>query len=143
MPVDPLPHSRFYEQWGTAITVDSDGNAYVLGQTPYGDFPVTGNALQTSCNSCGIAPAGPGEYLTLQDLFVTQVYSSGELGWSTFLGGSLWEAGSDIEVSPAGNVYVTGYTMSGDFPVTGDAVQPTLAVSTTLSSPCSPLTGPV
>jgi len=41
------------------------------------------------------------------------------LGSSTFLGGTDHEAINDVAVDGAGNVYVTGWTQSADFPVRG------------------------
>lgn len=41
----------------------------------------------------------------------------------SFLGGSEWDEGSDVEVDAAGNSYVAGFTLSPDFPVRG-AAQP-------------------
>lgn len=35
---------------------------------------------------------------------------------SSFLGGRRWDEGSDVEVDAAGNTYVTGFTLSQDFP---------------------------
>jgi hypothetical protein len=43
--------------------------------------------------------------------------------YSTFLGGSVTDVAYSLALDPAGNVWVTGYTMSPNFPVTKDAVQ--------------------
>jgi hypothetical protein len=48
------------------------------------------------------------------------------LVYSTYLGGSDHEAGADIVVDASGNTYITGYTMSINFPVTHGVVQPKL-----------------
>jgi len=87
--------------WG--IAVDGTGNAYVTGYTNSGDFP-TKNALQSD-NAGGSL-----------DVFVSKLGANGALGWSTYLGGSGQDSGNGIAVDSGGNVYVTGYTQSGNFP---------------------------
>jgi hypothetical protein len=46
------------------------------------------------------------------------------LVYSTYLGGSQGEVAYDIAGDSAGSIYVAGYTLSPDFPVTPDASQP-------------------
>jgi hypothetical protein len=99
---------------GTGISVDSVGNAYVVGFTQSVDFP-TANALQ---------PALRG----VQDAFVAKLNPSGSaLVYSTYLGGSnsvLPESGgAGIAVDSSGNAYVTGSTNTFDFP-TVNPLQP-------------------
>ncbi len=94
------------------IAVDSSGNAYVTGGTGSNDFP-TQNPLQ---------PKNAGMY----DVFVTKFNSSGSaLVYSTYLGGSKNDTGIALKVDPSGNAYVTGYTLSANFPTTPNAFQPT------------------
>jgi hypothetical protein len=49
----------------------------------------------------------------------------GALVWSTFLGGSSWDYGVDLETDPAGNAIVTGWTDFSDFPATPGAYDET------------------
>lgn len=97
------------DDFGLGITADSWGNIYVTGQTLSTDFPLK-NALQSS--------SGGGS-----DAFVTKLSRSGDLVYSTYLGGSSDDIGTFIAVDPIGNAYITGQTFSTDFP-TKNALQP-------------------
>jgi hypothetical protein len=94
------------------IAVDRFGKAYVTGQTASLNFPTTAGAAQTAF--------GGG-----QDVFVTKLNEAGSaLVYSTYLGGLNVEAGQGIDVDADGNAYVTGRTLSTDFPTTAGAFQP-------------------
>lgn len=105
---------------GTGIAVDSTGNAYVTGETDSKDFPTTSGAFQVSCASC-LVPT------PLTDAFVTKLDATGNLVYSTYLGGSKSDQGSAIAVDSAGNAYVTGTSGSTDFPTTTGAFQTVFA----------------
>lgn len=103
-----------------AIAVDPAGNAYVTGATASSDFP-TRNAYQGS-------RAGG------WDAFVAKLDPSGNLIYSTYLGGGQlqpchcsntsygasnpMDAGTAIVADASGNAYVAGITYSADFPFT-------------------------
>ncbi len=98
------------------ITVDSAGNAYVVGFTDSmapSPFPTSAGALQTTF--------GGGA----RDGFVTKLNASGGLVYSTYLGGSLEDRATDVEVDSSGNAYVSGFTVSTQFPTTTGARQTT------------------
>lgn len=89
---------------GNDVTVDSGGQATVVGFTDSADFP-TANAFQP-------AYAG-GDY----DAFVAQFDPSGSaVTYASYLGGTLLDWGATVASDSAGNVYVAGYTDSADFP---------------------------
>lgn len=93
---------------GTAIAVDSQGYAYVTGQTDSNDFPIK-NAFQST--------------RTGTEAFVTKLNPSASgapsLVYSSYLGGSGngFVAAYAIAVDFRGNVYVTGYTNDSNFPM--------------------------
>lgn len=93
--------------YGTAIAVDSSGNAYVTGVVSSDDFPVV-NAIDGTLGSHAVG-----------DAFVAKFNPSGSaLVYSTYLGGGSEDDAYAIAVDQAGNVYVTGRTNSSDFPLT-------------------------
>jgi len=91
---------------GWAIAVDGTGSVYVASKTYSSDFPTKAGAFDTSHNGGA-------------DAFVVKVNASGtDLAYATFLGGSDWDASYSIAVDGTGNAYVSGDTISADFPTT-------------------------
>ncbi len=89
--------------YGSAIAVDSSGNAYVAGYTGSSNFP-TANPLQANLRG-------------YQNAFVAKLNAAGSaLVYSTYLGGSLYDSGYAIAVDSSGNAYVAGGTNSVNFP---------------------------
>jgi uncharacterized repeat protein (TIGR01451 family) len=96
---------------GLSIAVDHFDNAYVTGQTLSLNFPITPGAFQPGIDGSS-------------SVFVTKVNPGGTgLEYSTFLGGSSVDMGRGIAVDEFGNAYVTGQTLSPDFPTTPGAFQ--------------------
>jgi len=124
---ESLVYSTFlggtFDDLGRAIAVDPSGNCYVTGQADSGDFPIE-NALQP-------VKGGGGGSINNPDAFVTKLNREGSrLPYSTYLGGSRGDIGFSIAVDSFGDAYVTGETISPDFP-TANAVQKTILGSTT------------
>ena len=87
---------------GIGIAIDNYGRIYVMGQTFSSDFP-TLNPYQT--DQGGI------------DAFVTKLSFYGDsVIYSTYLGGGDHDYGYGIAVDFMDCAYITGYTMSSDFP---------------------------
>jgi len=101
------------EDFISGITTDAEGNIYLVGNTNYGDFPITKGSYQTSCGSGGDCAGA----------FVTKLNPSGtDILWSTYVGGAKQD-GSDgvhatgpIALDGNGNVYIEGSIEDG-FPM--------------------------
>ncbi|HLI79870.1 MAG TPA: SBBP repeat-containing protein, partial [Candidatus Binataceae bacterium] len=114
-----LPRHGSGSEEGLRIAVDSSLSAYVTGYTLSSDFPTTPGAFQTTYNGNG-KPNAYVSKLSFDGLALTLTYS-------TFLGGSGGDNGFAIALDTSGDAYVAGYTRSIDFPVSGNALQPTLS----------------
>jgi hypothetical protein len=89
---------------GNAIAVDSSGAAYVAGYTFSTDFPVVGGFQTALGGGC--------------DAFMAKLGPAGaSLVYSTYLGGSGSDTATGIAVDASGNVYLSGWTFSNNFPV--------------------------
>jgi len=105
----------------SSVAVDTAGNAYVAGLTGSSNFPVSETAYQRTFRG-----GGEQTHLKASDAFVAKMNPAGSaLLYSTFLGGTLDDAATAIAIDGSGNAYVTGFTSSGNFPVTGSAPQRT------------------
>ena len=89
--------------FGYGIALDGNGGAVVVGQTASADFPTLTPVQQTF--------GGGG------DAFVSKLSASGStLLYSTFLGGSGQDIAYAVALDSMGNAYVTGDTVSANFP---------------------------
>jgi hypothetical protein len=101
-----------------SIAVDSKGNVYVGGATQASDFPVTANAIKSTCGA-STCPGWNG--------FVAEFNPTGSaLVYSTLFGGS----GSGTQVSQlvlaSGKIIVSGVTQDTTFPVSATAIHRTM-----------------
>lgn len=105
------------------LAIDGDGNAYAAGASNSHDFPVSPGAFDTTFDGPGPRPQQPGQLVPqIGDGFALKLDPTGSvLLYSTFLGGIGMDALVGIAVDGEHNAYVTGFTESGDFPVTADA----------------------
>jgi hypothetical protein len=118
-----LPAFRWIREIGApgsgelaGLGVDSQGNIYLAGITRSRDFPVQSAAQDHLAGG--------------SDVFVTKLNPSGNIVYSTYLGGSGDETANAMTVDHAGNVYVVGITSSVDFPTTSGAYSPSVPPST-------------
>ena len=108
--------------FGPRSPIDAAGNAYVTGQTKSSNFPTTGGAFD---RTLAIPPNCPRCATDNTDGFAFKLNAAGSaLVYSTYLGGTDIDAPRGIAVDGSGNAYVTGETLSTDFPTTAGAFQP-------------------
>lgn len=116
--INPKGNSLLYSTYlggsnqdsGSSIAVDLANNIYVTGFTNSTNFP-TLNAFQP--NNLG----GMNEFGLLgQDAFVTKINQSGNVVYSTYLGGNGADEGRGIAVNSSGEACVVGATTSKNFP---------------------------
>ena len=95
--------------WLWAVAVDGGGRAYVTGATTSANFPTTFGAYDPTFNGG-------------TDAFVARFTNTGNaLEYSTFLGGGGADHGYAIAFDSNSRAYVTGETISNNFPTTGNA----------------------
>ncbi|HMX25587.1 MAG TPA: FG-GAP-like repeat-containing protein, partial [Blastocatellia bacterium] len=87
---------------GYGVAVDAANNIWIAGVTGSTDFPVN-NALQAT-NGGGF------------DAFATKLSPAGAILFSTYLGGGSADVARGIALDAVGNVYLTGSTLSANFP---------------------------
>jgi uncharacterized protein (TIGR03437 family) len=92
------------QNYSWAIAIDASGGAYAAGDTTSTNFPVL-NAAQ---------PVFGGGF---SNAFIFKLTPTGQLGYSTYLGGSNQDQANGLAVDPSGAAFVAGYTYSTDFPV--------------------------
>ena len=100
------------------VTIRQNGHLLITGVTLSADLPVTEGAMQSTY--AGEADA----FIAILNPASTDPSRASQLVYGTFFGGSGGDVGHDIQEDAAGNLYVTGYTLSSDLPVTAGALLP-------------------
>ncbi len=88
--------------YATSVTVDSENNIIIVGETSSNDFPLL-NAVDVIQNN--------------YDGFITKLDPNGSLIFSTYLGGSEHDMAVSVVTDDNDSIIVTGETMSQDFPL--------------------------
>ncbi len=92
-----------------ASVADGSGGIWLLGTSEHGGLAVTPDAINR-------LPVGGG------DVVLSHVAADGRLVYATYIGGTQRDEGHGIARDAAGNLYITGWTGSPNFPNTTGAV---------------------
>lgn len=95
------------------IALASNGYVYIAGFTSSSNYPVTPGAFNETFSG------------TRQVIISVFTPDLSELAYSTFLGGSSFEEATKILFDETGDIYLTGWTFSADFPTTEGAYNET------------------
>ena len=118
VPVAQVSLLQGLNRGGAAVKVDGQGNAYVCGSTLIADFPVTPGVVQP------VFGGESGPSFSQNDVFITKLSPDGKtILFSTYLGGAAEDVCLSMALDGAGNAFVTGYSMSSNFPTTSGAFQ--------------------
>lgn len=96
-----LSYSSFlgyaYDDAGYGIALDGNGNAYIAGETI--------------------------NQQSISKILVAKITAAGTLAYKFSFGGTNHDVANGIAVDNAGDVYITGFTQSTDFPVSSNSIQ--------------------
>ena len=92
-----------HDDEGRGITLDSDGNCYIVGKTSSPNFPII-DAYDSDLNGSA-------------DAVISKFSNNGTLIYSSFFGGSEEDWAYDIRVDIDKNYFITGTMLSYDFPM--------------------------
>ncbi len=101
-------YSDLKMSWGddarSEIALDNNSNVYVASNTQSSNFPTTAGAYQATLNG-------------VQDGVVFKMNTNLSLSFSSYLGGSNYDAAYGIKTDNSNKIFVTGGTESIDFPI--------------------------
>jgi hypothetical protein len=100
----------------TKVVVGPNGRVFVAGYTTSPDFPVTPNAQF-------LQPLGDSDAFLVVLNPAPGTAPARQLLYATYFGGQGADSPKDMMFDAAGNLWVTGFTASSDFPIAGNALQ--------------------
>jgi uncharacterized repeat protein (TIGR01451 family) len=113
------------------IAIDSAHSVYIAGSALPG-YPTTAGAFQTAVTKTATCTDGFGNAITCAEGYATKLNSTGTaLVFSSLLGGNNSDTLSAFGLNSAGMMFVTGSTISTNFPTTASAFKKTLPAGAT------------
>ena len=100
---------------GAQLTINSEGNIVIVGYTQSNDYPVTTDAYDQTYNQ------GKDGIISILKPDLSKLLAS------TYIGGSGDEYMEGFVLDNDGDIYITGYTNSADYPTTTGAYQENLS----------------
>jgi uncharacterized protein (TIGR03437 family) len=108
-----------------SLAVDAAGDVYSAGTAGPG-LTTTAGVYQSQSAGGVSCPSGlNGPEVRCNNAFITKLSPSGNVVWSTYLGGFGPDDAHAIAVDSAGNVWAAGETLSPNFPTTAGAISRT------------------
>ena len=99
---------------GEVTAVDATaGYVYLVGTTYSASLGATSGAWDTAYDGGG-------------DAYLARIDAKGKVDYTSYLGGSHRDVATGLAIDPSGLVYISGWTMSKDFPIEVGSVGPTL-----------------
>lgn len=83
--------------YSASIAVDAAGNIYTTGYFS-GTSDFNPGAATTNLTATGQS-----------DIYISKLDASGNFLWAKRIGGNSWDDGTEIEIDPSGNIYLTGH----------------------------------
>jgi hypothetical protein len=111
-----LEIQNYGDEFRGEVYVDATDNIYVASVSTSSNFPLAGATQTKKSTYDGI-------------VFKLNKYCN-KLIFSTFIGGSNYDAAYGIRVDKANNIYVCGVTLSKDFPITSQGFRKTFGGDT-------------
>ncbi len=119
--------------WSTFLGGADNDFANAIALKPNGDVVVTGHTFSDGAGATAAFPTTAGAYdesfnsvFFSNDAFASCLSADGTtLVWSTLLGGSLRDEATDIVADGSGDLYLSGFTRSSDYPSTVGAYDET------------------
>ena len=102
-----------HQQSPSDIAIDLNDNVFVAGSTYSSDFPNTTGAFDNTFNGNS-------------DIFIFMMNPTcSSLLYSTYIGGGSWDWATGLAIDSNRNAFITGFTLSTNFPNTTNAYDPT------------------
>ncbi len=109
-------------EWATFIGGTGDDDIYAMEKDSQGRLVASGHSASTGWALPGGTLNTAGDRDVFVMTFDPSLPAAQQVVWWTYFGGNSTEIGWDLKVNAAGDVFVTGGTLSTDFPTTANGL---------------------